>query len=250
MKLSPHYPTTPCRAATRRARRGFTLVELMITVGIIAVLAALAIPSVYNYRRDRVSLVVAQDVTDFLRGLRHISTSNNTALRVRVFRGDGEPNAPAAGRGRIDVFVSTDNSCSNIPAVPSLTWSPADERPTDNAQLVAVSPAPGGPNGSLLDFCMKPDGRIVDPITLQPLDASNSPEGVGECEGDSVGGQTSVVTWGGQCNRAGVVCLRIASINDGSAGGRCPGLDGDRDKHFGLDHYITLAFSGEVRMVR
>ena len=66
----------------RRARRGFTLVELMVVLAIMAVLAAIAVPALRGYiARQRVEGVAQELVTD-LRYLRSLQMQRNETVAI------------------------------------------------------------------------------------------------------------------------------------------------------------------------
>ncbi|MEL6181032.1 MAG: prepilin-type N-terminal cleavage/methylation domain-containing protein, partial [Myxococcota bacterium] len=142
-------------SARRRPRRsqpkGFTLVELMITVSIIAILVGAAIGGIYNYRSERVGLEAARQIAERLRGLHRMAIASNRAVVLRINEGAAGALSDNGARGRIEVLISSDNTCANVGAVDNnatmdLQFNAAN--PTafsqrfrvENVQIVTVSP--------------------------------------------------------------------------------------------------------------
>lgn len=75
--------SSPLRRPGRAGRRGLTVVELMVSLAIVVVLAAIAVPSMRDYvARKRVEGVAQELVTD-LRWLRTLRTQRNETVGIR-----------------------------------------------------------------------------------------------------------------------------------------------------------------------
>ncbi|RKX31482.1 MAG: hypothetical protein DRP22_03685 [Verrucomicrobia bacterium] len=71
-------------AKARENRRGFTLVELMVVIGIIAMLAAIAVPSYHNVRRKARETEVAKNLGTINLALQQFAADNNGKYPYRV----------------------------------------------------------------------------------------------------------------------------------------------------------------------
>ncbi|WP_211465435.1 type IV pilin protein [Collimonas silvisoli] len=76
----------------KRHTTGFTLIELMITMAIIAILAAVAIPSYMNYVKRGARSAAEGDMLNMAQTQERYFTNNNTYVAVAA-----PPTAPLAG---------------------------------------------------------------------------------------------------------------------------------------------------------
>jgi type II secretory pathway pseudopilin PulG len=165
----------------RRPERGFTVAQMVIVVGIIAIIAAIGLPQVIGARRLIRSAGVTREVVGGLRDARQMAISQRRAV---TFQYDDDTKnvrlinhgADAGGVGISGVGVLNDGSypdtagssvvssvaltSNGLPAseigygVPSVVGTAA-YRLTDNTTLVT-------PTEHKLNITFQPDGTIID----------------------------------------------------------------------------------------
>ena len=147
----------PCAPAARAAERGFTLVELMIVVAIVALLAAIIIP---NYVHARAQAAVAQTQAN----LKEIATA------LELYYGDNQA-YPKAGTVDPSMFGGTTN--------PYLTATPLNAL---GRHMYSMSTS-GGTGGAPPSYTLS-DPDAYDATTLQSLpngSGSGTPCGPSGC---------------------------------------------------------------------
>ena len=127
----------------KRMNKGFTLVEIMIVVAIIAILAAVAIPNFINYRKQ-------SQATACVANLKQIQSAKEQFL-MQGKNGTGQNGAVAEG----DLWGDNTKLIKNAPKCPAggtYTIGGADEEPTCslgensgfNHQLTPTTTTPSG----------------------------------------------------------------------------------------------------------
>ena len=96
--------------ATRRRMRGFTLVELMIAVAIVAILVAVGAPSFASFIDSNKVRTETQRVAGLLALARNHAVSKNREVTVRIQVAAGGAQQGAAGALDVDVYTGTGTS--------------------------------------------------------------------------------------------------------------------------------------------
>src|ERR1043166_5598426 len=103
--------------ARASARRGFTLVELTIVLGIIVVLSILTIPAISSRSSSNQMTKAADTIKGVLDRARSYAQANNTYTWVGFFEEDGSQvstNPPTPGNGRLVISVVASKDGTNI----------------------------------------------------------------------------------------------------------------------------------------
>lgn len=110
---------------TRKAQKGFTLIELMIVVAIIGILAAIAFPSYTQYVRRGKAAEATSTLADLKNRMEQYFQDNKTYANTG---GLTAPCSPAAGVAKYFSYSCTAQTATNF----TLTASPVSGQGVDN----------------------------------------------------------------------------------------------------------------------
>lgn len=134
----------------RRSVRGFTLIELMVVVMLVALLAALAVPSMATARNDRVAFDYARQTSELFhnararatgRGAAHLVffTSTDPGSRGAVFVFEGLDGTGGASDPNPNAGPNPSSACRDSGQWgEAATWAPGSARLTPNRRASLV----------------------------------------------------------------------------------------------------------------
>lgn len=157
--------------AQTKSPRGFTLIELMVAVLILAILAALAMPSAQNaamQQRIRSAVLEVMHLVDFARVQ---AQSRNRAYELVVDTSARTITLNESTNTRCDSFLSG-NKAVRVLDFPS-------GKPTGDLQHVTISGVSPDGLGNSFNLCFKPDGRVLQTDTKKPVTGTGA-YGAGE----------------------------------------------------------------------
>ena len=167
---------------TTRYQRGMTLIELMIGVGIFALLMTMAIPSVTQYIQNTHIRTAADSIVSGMQLAKSEALKRNAQVRFQLVNDlTGGCNLAANGESWV---VSLDDPSGNCAAVASETTAPRilerrnSAEGSANADVAASSTPPLGGNNSLLIY--NGLGRMV-PSNLNRFDRLHITNSTGTC---------------------------------------------------------------------
>jgi prepilin-type N-terminal cleavage/methylation domain-containing protein len=144
--------------------KGFTLVEILITISIIAVVSIVGFLSLFEYR-DRQDLdLVVQEIVIILRNAQDRSISQESSSRYGVHF----ENPAADGSGFYDLFsgvtYATGTIVSKATLRPTIQFS---EPASGNSKDVIFSPVSGLPNASTtITISLRKDPAVLKTIII------------------------------------------------------------------------------------
>lgn len=142
-----------------RWQAGFTLVELMVTVAMLAVLAVVTLPPVLRALQRREAINASQAVMDLIEYAKVQAAARNRAYRVTWNLHGGESN------GRIVVQEGLSSACISFSEQEATTRILDLRESFPTVHLIEVRPNSLTSDG----ICIKPDGRVLDTYTQMPI---------------------------------------------------------------------------------
>ena len=164
----------------RRARstQGFTLVELMVTVAMLAILVVVTIPPVLRAMQRREAANAAQVVLDSVEFAKVQASARNHAYAITWATQTVDADGHVTGNGSLTVSEGAGNTCVDI----TLPANHTDVRTISLATnfpyvyLIEVRPSSLGTHY----ICIRPDGRVLDASTSQPVTSSSANYAAGD----------------------------------------------------------------------
>lgn len=163
--------TTMTAPRLRRTRPGYTLMEFMIALGVLALLVSLAVPSIQSGFAKQHLRSATVEVMDVFGYARVQAMARNRAYEVRI-TGQGTPN------GKLAVHESSNTRCSGVPAGLQ-NLKVLDLSKGDFNDIRIVGSEPSGLGSGSFGLCFLPNGRVVQSDTLLPVAATVDGWGAG-----------------------------------------------------------------------
>lgn len=159
---------------------GFSLIELLVTLAMIAVLVVVTLPPVFNAARDREVRNAAQEVVNIFEFARVQAANRNRAYQIIPTVTTGQHTNQVAGNGHVQgqfvVHEGPTSACVNFGAgvqnvrLFEIGW----EYPS--VHLVSTDPT-DIPQATL---CVKPDGRLLEVDTGMPIQSAEANYAAGD----------------------------------------------------------------------
>lgn len=164
--------------------KGFTLVELLVTLAMIAVLVVVTLPPIFKAARDREVRHAAQDVLDAIEFAKVQAAGRYRAYEVelRLTTNARATEEDPGLQGQILVHEGPSSACLNFPnADPEIGWGVRIVNPGwDYPSVHVVDTVPQDLTGTSL--CVKPDGRVLRTDTQMPIVSGNALYAAGDAQ--------------------------------------------------------------------
>ncbi len=153
-------------ARARGASAGFTLIELMVVVVIIAILAAISVPMFVARMRERRSQQAAMQLAGIYREARMRALGRGAAILVKYKDATWSVLEGVEG-AQASIARTTSANCQSLPTTGCLTngWTSATSRnittfdPSGLGESLTAKVKFGGSDQTKLDVCFSPLGR-------------------------------------------------------------------------------------------